>query len=213
MSKIPPITAVLLVANIVIFLLQQVAGEALLLNFALWPLGPHQPVQLADGSVVPVGFEIWQLISYSFLHGGVAHIAFNMFALWMFGAPVENVLGPRKYTFYYFACVLGAAFAQLATLYFFQPDHFYPTLGASGGVFGLLLAFAVLYPKAKVFLFFIPAPIPARIAVVGYMAIELYLGVTGTQAGVAHFAHLGGAVVGFGLIQFWRAQARERGQF
>ena len=210
MSKLPPVTAILLVANIAIFLLQQVTGDMLLLHFALWPLGPHQLLRLGDGSVVSVGFEFWQLVSYSFLHGGFAHIAFNMFALWMFGAPVENALGARKYTFYYFACVLGAAFAQLATMHFFQPENFYPTLGASGGVFGLLLAFAVLYPQAKVFLFFIPAPIPARIAVVGYMAIELYLGVTGTQAGVAHFAHLGGAVVGFALIQYWRAQARER---
>jgi membrane associated rhomboid family serine protease len=106
--------------------------------------------------------------------------------------------------------VLGAAFAQLATIALFSPQDFYPTLGASGGIFGLLLAFAVLYPQAKVFFFLLPIPIPARIAVVGYMILELYLGVTGTQAGVAHFAHLGGAVVGFVLIQYWRNRARRR---
>ncbi|HET8940506.1 MAG TPA: rhomboid family intramembrane serine protease [Rudaea sp.] len=212
MTKLPPVTAMLLIANVAIFLLQQVAGDTLIWHFALWPLGPHQLLRLGDGSVVSAGFEVWQLITYGFLHGGLAHIAFNMFALWMFGAPVENVLGTRKYAFYYVSCVLGAAVAQLATLHFFQSENFYPTLGASGGVFGLLLAFAVLYPHAKVFLFFIPAPIPARIAVVGYMAIELYLGITGTQAGVAHFAHLGGAVVGFALIQYWRTQARARGR-
>ena len=203
MPRIPPVTRALLIANIVVFLLQQVTGDALIVHFALWPLGqsPYQDVP---------GFEPWQLITYSFLHGGIPHIAFNMLALWMFGGPVEQALGARRYTNYYFACVLGAAVAQLATLALFPPNGFFPTLGASGGVFGLLLAFAVMFPQARVFLFFIPAPIPARIAVVGYMILELFLGVTGTQAGVAHFAHLGGAVVGFVLLQYWRNQARAR---
>lgn len=203
MSNFPPVTRALLIANVLVFLIQQVTGDALLVPFALWPLGPSPYTNVA-------GFEPWQLITYSFLHGGIPHIAFNMLALWMFGGPVENTLGPRRYTFYYFACVLGAAIAQLATIHFFQPDTFYPTLGASGGVFGLLLAFAILYPQAKIFLFFVPVPIPARVAVVGYMILELYLGVTGTQAGVAHFAHLGGALVGIALILYWRYQARSR---
>lgn len=203
MSNFPPVTRALLIVNVLVFLLQQVTGDALLVPFALWPLGPSPYANVA-------GFEPWQLITYSFMHGGIPHIAFNMLALWMFGGPVENTLGPRRYTFYYFACVIGAAVAQLATIHFFQPDIFYPTLGASGGVFGLLLAFAMLYPQAKIFLFFVPVPIPARVAVVGYMILELYLGVSGSQAGVAHFAHLGGALVGFALIQYWRAQTRSR---
>ena len=103
---------------------------------------------------------------------------------------------------------VGAACAQLATIALFQPDHFYPTVGASGGVFGLLLAFAMFYPQARIALIFIPIPVPAPIFVTGYMIIELFLGITGTQAGVAHFAHLGGALVGFVLIQYWRSQAR-----
>ena len=90
----------------------------------------------------------------------------------------------------------------------FQPDHFYPTVGASGGVFGLLLAFAMFYPQARIALIFIPIPVPAPIFVAGYMIIELFLGVTGSQAGVAHFAHLGGAIVGFVMIQYWRREAR-----
>ena len=208
MQSLPPVTRMLLIVNVVVFLLQQVMGDALLVHFALWPLGPHQPAQLDDGSMTMVGFEPWQIVSYGFMHGSVTHIAFNMLALWMFGAPVENALGARRYTFYYFACVLGAAFAQLVTTHFFQPQDFYPTLGASGGVFGLLLAFAILYPQAKVFLFFVPVPVPARIAVIGYMILELVLGVTGTQAGVAHFAHLGGALVGLALIQYWRSRLR-----
>jgi membrane associated rhomboid family serine protease len=198
---LPLVTRALLIANVLVFLLQMGTGQALLPNFALWPLGqsPYRDVP---------GFEPWQLVTYSFLHGDVPHIAFNMLALWMFGGPVENALGARRYTFYYFACVLGAAVAQLATTHFFQPGDFYPTLGASGGVFGLLLAFAILYPRAKMALIFFPVPIPAPIFVAGYMVLELVLGVTGTQAGVAHFAHLGGALVGLALIQFWRAQAR-----
>jgi membrane associated rhomboid family serine protease len=204
--QIPFVTRALLVANVLVYLLQQAAGEAMLVHFALWPLGPHVPERLHDGSLVSIGFQPWQLITYSFLHGSFAHIAFNMLALWMFGQSVENTLGPRRYAVFYFACVLGAAVAQLATVALFQPDAFYPTLGASGGVFGLLLAFAMFFPHAKVFVYFLP--LPARVAVVGYMILELILGVTGTQAGVAHFAHLGGAVVGFVLIQYWRAGAR-----
>lgn len=210
MPQFPPVTRVLLIVNVLVFLVQMATGDLLLAHFALWPLGPHHPAQLDNGSVAMVGFEPWQLISYGFLHGGVSHIAFNMLALWMFGGAVENTLGARRYTFYYFACVLGAAVAQLLVTHFFQPGDFYPTLGASGGVFGLLLAFAILYPQAKVFLLFIPVPVPARIAVVGYMILELFLGVTGTQAGVAHFAHLGGAIVGFVLIQYWRSRLRPR---
>ena len=206
--QFPLVTRILLIANVVIFLLQQAGGDAVLAPFALWPLGPHQLMRLDNGTVASVGFEPWQLVTYAFLHGGFPHIAFNMLALWMFGGPVETALGARRFTLFYFLCVLGAAAAQLATVALFQPEDFYPTLGASGGVFGLLLAFAMLFPQAKVFLFLIPAPVPARIAVVGYMILELVLGVTGTQAGVAHFAHLGGALVGFVLIQFWRAHRR-----
>jgi membrane associated rhomboid family serine protease len=207
MPQFPLVTRVLLIANVLVFLLQQTAGaDSIIANFALWPLGPHELARLDNGELTNVGFEPWQLVTYGFLHGGFTHIAFNMLALWMFGGPVENALGARRFTIYYFACVLGAAAAQLATVALFQPEDFYPTLGASGGVFGLLLAFAILYPQAKVFLFFVPVPVPARIAVVGYMILELVLGVTGTQAGVAHFAHLGGALVGFALIQYWRSQ-------
>jgi membrane associated rhomboid family serine protease len=206
--QLPLVTRVLLIVNVLVFMLQNTGGDAIIANFALWPLGPHQLVRLDHNTVATVGFEPWQLITYGFLHGDFPHIAFNMLALWMFGGPVETALGPRRYTFYYFACVLGAAAAQLATAALFQPDEFYSTLGASGGVFGLLLAFAILYPQAKVLIYFIP--LPARVAVVGYMILELVLGVTGTQAGVAHFAHLGGAVVGFVLIQYWRIQRSRR---
>jgi membrane associated rhomboid family serine protease len=210
MPQVPPITRALLIANVLVFLLQIPGGDAMLAKFALWPLGQSHLARLDAGGVVSVGFEPWQLLTYAFMHGSFPHIAFNMFALWMFGGPVETALGPRRYALYYFICVLGAAFAQLLTIQLFSPQDFYPTLGASGGVFGLLLAFAVLYPQARVIFFFVPVPVPARIAVVGYMILELVLGVTGTQAGVAHFAHLGGALMGFLLILYWRAQIQRR---
>ena len=208
MPNLPRVTASLLVANVLVYLLQQSGGDSLLVNFALWPLGPAHVQQLGHGTFVRIGFEPWQLITYSFLHGSTTHILFNMLALWMFGGPVENVLGERRFVIFYFACVIGAACAQLAVMHLFQPGTFYPTVGASGGVFGLLLAFAMFYPQARIALIFIPIPVPAPIFVAGYMIIELFLGVTGSQAGVAHFAHLGGAIVGFVMIQYWRREAR-----
>jgi membrane associated rhomboid family serine protease len=208
---LPPVTLALLIANIAVFLLQQVTGDAAIAaNFALWPLGRHEVVPLHNGSELTLGFEPWQLVTYSFLHGGFKHIAFNMFALWMFGGPVENALGARRFTVYYFICVLGAALAQLAFVYFFQSEDFYPTVGASGGIFGLLLAFAVLYPQARVALLFFPVPVRAPVFVLGYVVFEFFLGVTNLERSVAHFAHLGGALAGFALIQYWRAQVRNR---
>jgi membrane associated rhomboid family serine protease len=211
MPKLPPVTAALLVANILVYLLQQVGGESMLAHFALWPLGHSQVAQLDDGTLIHVGFQPWQILTYGFLHGSFTHIAFNMIALWMFGGPVETVLGSRRYTIFYFTCVLGAAVAQLATIAMFQPEHFYPTVGASGGIFGLLLAFAIFYPHARIAFVFVPVPVPAPIFVAGYMIIELFLGITGTQAGVAHFAHLGGALIGLALILIWRAGAARSG--
>ncbi|MBS0516263.1 MAG: rhomboid family intramembrane serine protease [Proteobacteria bacterium] len=210
MQNIPPVTRALLIANVLIFLLQQMAGDWLIAQFALWPLDGSRLFELGDGSVLRVAFAPWQVVSYAFLHGGITHIAFNMLALWMFGGPVEQALGSRRYTFFYFVCVIGAAFAQLATIHYFKPGDFYPTLGASGGVFGIMLAYAMIYPSARIIMIFFPVPIPAPIAVLGYMAVELVLGVTGTQEGVAHFAHLGGAAAGFVLLRWWRAQALRR---
>src|SRR3569832_238829 len=206
MPRLPPVTLALLVANIVIYLLQQGAGDTFLVDFALWPLGAHQVAQLDNGSVARIGFLPWQIVTYSFLHGNFTHIAFNMLALWMFGGPVEEVLGARRYTIYYFTCGIGAACAQLAVLALFQSGHVYPTVGASGGVFGLLLAFAVFYPQARIAFMFVPVPVTAPLFVIGFMVIELVLGITGTQAGVAHFAHLGGALIGFVLIRFWHVR-------
>ncbi|HEX7130203.1 MAG TPA: rhomboid family intramembrane serine protease [Rhodanobacteraceae bacterium] len=205
--NLPPVTLSLLIANIAIFLIMIAGGgDWLVVHAALWPLGPqHLAGYTPDGMPVMVGFQAWQLITYAFLHGGWAHIGFNMLALYMFGAPIENLFGARHFLFYYVFCAVVAAVAHLAVVYFFT-GGFYPTLGASGAIFGLLLAFGVLYPHAKIIALILPIPMPAWLAVIGYMLLELFLGVTGTQAGVAHFAHLGGALGGYVLLQYWRGK-------
>ena len=201
-TRTPPVTRALLIANALVYLLQMALGDSappypLTVPFALWPLGP------SPYSDVP-GFELWQLVTYGFLHGSVQHIVFNMLALWMFGGPIEDLFGARPFAVYYFTCVVGAALAQLLVMHLW-PEGYYPTLGASGGVFGLLLAYGMMYPNARILIYF-AIPVPARVFVTLYGLLELVLGVTGTQAGVAHFAHLGGLVFGFFLIQYWRGR-------
>jgi len=192
LPSLPPITRALLVANVGVFLLQLVADTALVRWFALWPFGG------AAGAYS--GFLPWQVVTYSFLHGGLFHLFFNMLALYMFGSEIERVFGRRRYLFYYFTCVLVAAGAQLAVSALGNGPA-YPTVGASGGVFGLLLAYGMYFPRRTVMLIFPPIPMPAWLFVIVYGLIELYFGVTGTQAGVAHFAHLGGMLGGWLMIQ------------
>jgi len=198
LSSIPPITRALLIANVAVFLAQQFTQDTLFVWFALWPLGASS---FAPG--MPAGFLPWQLVTYSFLHGNEIHILVNMLGLFMFGSEVERVLGPRRYLIYYFVSVLTAALAQLVTSAASAGPPV-PTVGASGGLFGLLLAYGMFFPRRIVMLIFPPIPMPAWLFVIVYAVIELYLGVTGTQAGVAHFAHLGGMLGGFILLQYWR---------
>jgi membrane associated rhomboid family serine protease len=205
---LPPVTRILLIANVAIFLLELVPSlhPFLIAYGALWPIGPmHFAGYTAGGTPVMVGFHFWQMVTYAFLHGGWMHIGFNMFALWMFGGPIEHLLGAKHYTVFYFFCAITAAVTHLLVAQYFT-HGFYPTIGASGAIFGLLVAFGVMYPQMKMFLIFLPIPMPAWIFVIGYILLELFLGVTGTQEGVAHFAHLGGAVGGFVLLQYWRGK-------
>jgi membrane associated rhomboid family serine protease len=205
MSDVPPVTRALVIANIVMFGLQQLFGEQMLLNLALWPLGEGHPLRLQGGALALAQFEPWQLITYAFLHGSVGHVAFNMLGLWSVGTPIERLLGARAYLFYYFVCVLGAAAAQLLIVAYVSHE-FVPTLGASGGVFGVMLAFGMIYPHQKLMLAFIPFPISAWLFVILYATIELFSGVLKFQPGVAHFAHLGGMLAGIVLILYWRGQ-------
>ena len=193
----PPATTALIVANVAVFLLQGLVPQ-LVVPFALWPLS----ASLATGAT----FAPWQLVTYSFLHGGLLHLAFNMFAVYMFGSAVEQVLGTRRYVTLYFVSVLFAAITQLIVA--MLSGAIYPTIGASGGVFGLLLAYAIYFPHNRVMLLFPPIPMPARVFVVLYAVLELFLGVTGSQEGVAHFAHLGGMIGGYLVLRFWRGGMR-----
>jgi membrane associated rhomboid family serine protease len=183
---------ILLIANIACFLLEMGTGGAVLTSFALWPL--------------QAGFMPWQLLSYAFLHGSITHLAFNMYGLWLFGRELENTLGRRVFLRLYFASVLSAGLMQLLVTGYTGGQ--YPTVGASGGVFGLLLGYGMFYPNRIIMLIIPPIPLPARLFVILYAGIELVLGVTGTQAGVAHFAHLGGMIGGYLVIRRWLRRGR-----
>lgn len=197
--NLTPVTRGLLVANVALFLLQLATGDMLLALFALWPFNtPHS---------FGAGFLPWQLFTYSFLHGSLLHLGFNMLALYMFGPDIERVFGGRRFLIYYFSCALAAALAQLMVSALSGAPP-YPTVGASGGVFGLLLAFGMHFPRRVIMLIFPPVPLPAWLFVTLYAVLELYLGVTGTQSGVAHFAHLGGMLGGYFMIRRWRSQLR-----
>ena len=191
----PPATLALLAANIGVYLLQAQGGTGLILSFALWPPGvPGAPP-----------FESWQLVTYGFLHGGLTHLLFNMFALYMFGPDIERLFGTRYFTLYYFACVVTAGVTHLAVTGLMGAAPA-PMVGASGAIFGLLLAFGWYFPQRRILLLFPPIPMPARVFVAGYGALELVLGVTGTASGVAHFAHLGGMLGGVLMIQYRRGR-------
>ena len=196
----PPVTATLIGLNIVAYLLSTLAPRAAM-GFALWPLG--------EWMLIPgAGFAPWQVVTYAFLHGGLLHLTFNMFGLYMFGSAIEQTLGTRRYVVYYFACVVAAAITQLIVLQL--TGTFVPTVGASGGVFGLVLAYAMFFPHHRVVLLIPPIPMSARTFAIGYAAVELALGVFGSQQGVAHFAHLGGMAGGWLLLRHWGLRARSR---
>ena len=189
----PPVTLALLVVNASVFLLQGVAGRELMIWFALWPPGQQGAP----------GFQLWQVVTYGFLHGSLSHLLFNMLALYMFGSDVERLFGSRFYLQFYLACVVAAALTHLVVTGWTGAPPV-PTVGASGGMFGLLLAFGWYFPQRRIMLIFPPIPMPARVFVTLYGAIELVLGVTGTASGIAHFAHLGGMLGAFLMIQYRR---------
>jgi membrane associated rhomboid family serine protease len=185
---------ILLIVTIAIFVLTSGANEEFISNFALWPFQTN--------------FMPWQIVTYAFLHGNLMHLVFNMYGLWLFGNEIESLLGRRAFLYLYFASVLSAAAMQL--LVNSLSGGIYPTVGASGGVFGLLLAYGMFFPNRKLMLLFPPIPMPAWLFVTLYAIIELTLGVTGSQAGVAHFAHLGGMIGGYLVIHNWRSRSRNR---
>jgi membrane associated rhomboid family serine protease len=172
--------------------------HAPLAYFALWPLG----TQIAGHSTL---FMPWQLVTYGFMHSADnwMHIFFNMFALFMFGSEIERSMGQRRYLIYYFICVVGAALVQLLAMAIgISPPG--PVVGASGAVFGLLLAYGVTFPNRRLIVLPIPIPLPAWLFVTLYAVLELWLGIFRVGEGIAHFAHLGGAAAGYLSILYWR---------
>ena len=190
MPPMPPITQALLLINVAAFCVDLFLGPWFTQLFALWPLG-H-------------GFLPWQVVSYAFLHGSMGHLFFNMLGLWMFGAELERVWGARRFIQFYAASVLAAAAAQV--LVNLLLGSVYPTVGASGGLFGLLLAYGMMFPNRTIMPLFPPIPMKAKFFVALYGGLELILGVTGSATGVAHFAHLGGMLGGYLMIRYWRGQ-------
>jgi len=202
--RLPPATAGLLWAIAIGYLLQQLVGNEAMRFFMLWPLGEY-PMLASDRTPITVGFLPWQIVTYGFMHGSFGHLFFNGFALFMFGGAVEQVWGSRRFLVYFFTCVAGAGLIQLLVATAdLTGQGVYPTIGASGGVFGLLLAFAMLFPNRQIMLLIPPIPMKARTFVIIFGAIELLMGVFGTRSGIAHFAHLGGMLFGWLMIRYWR---------
>lgn len=202
MSPMPPVTRALLIVCTVVYALQISGwGDWLLLHFALWP---PSDARFVPGIGQPPPFQLWQLLSYGFLHGSPMHIVFNCLALWMFGSELERFWGSGPFLRFVLVCIAGAGLAQLGVaMLSAQP---YPTVGISGGVYGVLLGFGWMFPNRIIMPLFPPIPMKARTAVFLFAALELYLGVVARGGGIAHFAHLGGLFTGWLMIEYWRGR-------
>ena len=198
LTSIAPVTLHLLIINIIVWLATLVCQKTgildltRLLGLFYWKSDAFSP---------------YQFITYMFMHdtSGIGHIFFNMFSLWMFGSLVERALTSKRYLFYYISCGVGAALVQELMWHFFSPNPYYSvTVGASGAVFGILLAFGMIFPNVKMYIIPFPFPIKAKWVVLGYGLIELLFGISGAMSGVAHFAHLGGMIAGIIMILYWK---------
>jgi len=194
-SAIPTVIFALLIINGLIFALQLQLPNTTQVYFALWPLASQQPP-----------FMPWQLLSYGFLHGNLNHILFNMFGLWMFGRDLERLWGAKRFLTFFLVCVAGAGLIQLLVAAI--QGGLYPTVGASGGLFGLLLAYGLTFPNRTIVMMLFPVPIRAKTAVFLFAGLELFTGFSGVNNGVANFAHLGGMLFGFLMLQYWQHSRR-----
>ena len=190
MPPLPPVTQALLLANVAVFFLGELLGSNLFAPFWLWPVGTN--------------FWPWQIGTYAFIHGSFNHLFFNMLGLWMFGAELEQLWGRKRFIVFYGSSVLAAALTQLIVNAVIGSPA--PTVGASGGLFGLLLAFAMIFPNRTILLFFV-IPMKAKYLAILYGVLELYQGATVMNSGVAHFAHLGGMLGGLLTLRYWRGQS------
>ncbi|MBE6197711.1 MAG: rhomboid family intramembrane serine protease [Alistipes sp.] len=191
--KTPPVVQNLIIANCVIYLAMALipAINGLFSEYLqlFWVGAPY--------------FHSYQFVSYMFLHGGFGHLFSNMFALWMFGRTLEYELGSKRFLIYYMVCGIGAALFQMLVAWL-TGDIYFRVVGASGAVMGLLLAFGVMHPNNMIYIIPLPFPIKAKWFVLGYAVLEIALGWSGAQTGVAHFAHVGGMLWGLILLYWWR---------
>ena len=210
MSNVPPAVKNIIIINILVMIMTSLNERFMIEHFALfYPTSPF--------------FRWWQPVTHLFMHGGFMHIFFNMYAVYIFGSVLERIWGTKKFLIYYFVTGLGAALVHTgvewlqmqywmtaaaegstAALTSIHALKMTPTVGASGAVFGLLMGYAMLYPDSIMSLIFPPISMKAKWFVLIYAAIELLTGITGTGAGIAHFAHLGGLIFGFLLIYYWK---------
>ena len=225
MNNLPTVTKNLLIINVLCFFGAFVAEERFGLNLNDI-LGLH--------FFMASDFKLFQLVTYMFMHADMYHIFFNMFAVWMFGRTLEQVMGSKRFLTYYMICGIGAGLVQelvqyiqyvtelshydgvntgLAVIPMEEYLNLMTTVGASGAVYGILLAFGMLFPNSQMFVFPIPFPIKAKFFVIGYAVIELFSGLGASGDGIAHFAHLGGMIFGFFLILYWRKKNNNNGQF
>jgi membrane associated rhomboid family serine protease len=188
----PPVVKTLIVINVAVFIGQYLMG--LTSYLALFPLGTPY-------------FSSYQMLTHMFTHGGLGHIFFNMFGLWMFGKALENVWGGKRFLAFYMMCGIGAAVLHLIVEYVSGGGS--PAVGASGAVMGIFVAFALLFPNTELYLMFIPIPIKAKWAMLGLIAFDLFGGLQGTD-NIAHFAHLGGALTGAIMVLIWN---KDRSRF
>ncbi|WP_295181607.1 rhomboid family intramembrane serine protease [uncultured Christiangramia sp.] len=237
MGKITDTVKTLLIINVIFFIGSQLLGDVAYEYFALW-------------FVKNPNFQVWQVITHMFMHGGFTHILFNMYALWAFGGPIEQMLGQKRFLFFYFTAGIGAALLHtLVNFYGYQTgvqdlldagmnmtqvDNFFltgeypkaildtvpmdtlqsayeafttPAVGASGAIYGILVAFGMMFPNVELFLLFVPVPIKAKYFIPAIILLDLFSGVTGYSlfgGSIAHFAHVGGALFGFLMMYYWK---------
>jgi rhomboid-like protein len=207
LSRIPTATKNLILVNVLVFVATIINENYMIGTFGLfYPTSPY--------------FRWWQVVTHMFMHGGFWHILFNMYTLFIFGVVVERIIGTKKFLLFYFVCGFGAAALQMGTQYIEMQAFLNsaseaalkgiavlkstPTVGASGAIYGVLIGYAMLFPQSKMTLIFPPVTLSAKWMVIIFAAIELFTGVAGFADGVAHFAHLGGMLIGWIMIKWWR---------
>ena len=210
LSSLPPVTKNLIIINVIVFVASLLNQNFMIGTFALfYPTSQY--------------FHWWQVVTHMFMHGGFWHIFFNMYTLLIFGCVVERIIGSKKFLLFYFICGLGAVALHLGVEYLQMQSYMQgaalgnataiqnialikntPTVGASGAIYGVLMGYAMLFPESRMTLLFPPVTLSAKWMVAIFAAIELFTGVTGLSAGIAHFAHLGGMLIGWLMILSWR---------